>query len=562
MYNPGFNADTFQIIINFLPIFGAGYLLLGLISDRNRDIQGGFYFSLLMIAAAIYTFGYYFEVHSLNIDIAFMYLSIEYIGVSFLGTLWVLFIMEYTGRLIQYRRFLAPLMIIFSLITLFIVNSNPAHELYYRNLDMIKLDHISIVTFGRGPWYWIFVAYTNVCFLFGSVLLLYAWHISNEVVRKRFFLLFIGSIFPWIALILNLTSQKSLNFDYGPFGLLVAALIFIYNIYAYKLFELLPAAKKTVFESMQDGVVILNGENLITECNRAAERLLGKSYTKKGNDVVSLFEEKALSKIFTIESTDKNITIPYKKNGTQIILDIRASKIFDKMGEYNGTLLILRDVTTQKADEEEIRNLLAEKEILLREVHHRIKNNMNTIAGFLTLQARNMADKGAVTALQEAKNKISGMMMIYDKLMHTDDFTNISSADYLNQLIDNITSSYDNESKIRVVKHIDDEILDSKIMFQLGIILNELLTNSYKYAFPDRDNGQIDISFTATDHSFVLTYKDNGNVLPEEAMEKTKPGLGLSLISLLVRQLKGTLDINRKEGTEFKISIRENGKTL
>ncbi|BFN36159.1 histidine kinase N-terminal 7TM domain-containing protein [Fidelibacter multiformis] len=557
MYNPGFSADAFQIIINFLPIFGAGYLLLGLISDRNRDIQGGFFFSLLMIASSVYTFGYYFEVHSSDVDTAFMYLSIEYIGLAFLGTLWVLFIMEYTGRFMKYRRYIATFMVLFSLITLFVVNSNPAHELYYQNLGLVKLEHLSLVTFDRGPWYWIFVSYTNICFLIGTILLLYTWYTSNEAVRKRFFLLFIGSLFPWISLIINQVSHNNLKIDFGPFGILAAALIFIYNIYAYKLFELLPAAKKTVFESMQDGVVILNRENLVTECNQAAERLLGKHLTQKGADAASLFNQETLQKILNSHQNDEDITIPYKQNGSEIVLSIRASQISDHMGENNGTLLILRDVTTQIADEEEIRNLLAEKEILLREVHHRIKNNMNTIAGFLTLQARNMADQGAIIALQEAKNKISGMMMIYDKLMHTNDFTNISSADYLNQLIDYITSSYDNESKIHIKRQIDDEILDSKIMFQLGIILNELLTNSYKYAFPNRNDGLIDICFRVESHTLTLIYRDNGNVLPEEVMEKTKPGLGLSLISLLVRQLKGTLEINRREGTEFKIVIRE-----
>jgi PAS domain S-box-containing protein len=557
MYNPGFSADAFQIIINFLPVFGAGYLLLGLISDRNRDIQGGFFFSLLMIASAVYTFGYYFEIHSSDVDTAFMYLSIEYIGLAFLGTLWVLFIMEYTGRFMKYRRYIATFMVLFSLITLFVVNSNPAHELYYQNLGLVKLEHLSLVTFDRGPWYWIFVSYTNICFLIGTILLLYTWYTSNEAVRKRFFLLFIGSLFPWISLIINQVSHNNLKIDFGPFGILAAALIFIYNIYAYKLFELLPAAKKTVFESMQDGVVILNRENLVTECNQAAERLLGKHFTQKGADAVSLFNPETLHKILNSHQNDKDITIPYKQNGSEIVLSIRASQISDHMGENNGTLLILRDVTAQKADEEEIRNLLAEKEILLREVHHRIKNNMNTIAGFLTLQARNMADQEAVTALQEAKNRVSSMMMIYDKLMHTSDFTNISSADYLNQLIDYITSSYDNESKIHIKRQIDDEILDSKIMFQLGIILNELLTNSYKYAFQNQNDGLIDICFKVANHTLTLIYRDNGNVLPEEAMEKTKPGLGLSLISLLVRQLKGTLEISRRDGTEFKIVIRE-----
>jgi len=388
-------------------------------------------------------------------------------------------------------------------------------------------------------------------------MLLIAWRTNKNTLKKRYFLLLVGSLFPWLSLLLNQLSHYTIKIDYGPFGLLIAAVIFVYNIYAYKLFDLIPAAQKTVFEYMRDGVLILNNSYLITESNRAAEKLLGEMYVKRGTDISKIFEKGTLSQIMEIEDSDRDIYVEYNKNDNEIILDIRSSRIVDNSGHFNGILLILRDITISKRDGDEVRKLLKEKEILLREVHHRIKNNMNTIAGFLTLQARKLQDKGAVDALQEAKNKISGMMMIYDKLMHTDDFTNISSGDYLNQLIDNIVQSYDNESKINVIKKIDDEIMDSKIMFQLGIILNELLTNSFKYAFSDKHGGDIKIHFNIHDtNNIELIYRDNGAILPESALNDAGGGLGLNLINLLVRQLKGTIDINRDGGTEFKISIQ------
>lgn len=557
MYTLMAGEEFVRVVINFLPIFGMAYLLMGLISDRNRDIPGGFLFSLLMIASAVYTFGYYFEVHSKDLDSAFMFLTLEYIGLAFLGTLWVLFILEYTGQLIHIRRYIAPFIILASFLTLIIVNTNPLHNLYYINLDYKSISNLTIVTFDRGPWYWFFVFYTNVCFLFGSLLLLNAWRMNKNTIRKRFYLLFIGSLFPWLALIVNLLTHNTVKIDYGPFGLLVAAVIFVYNIYSYKLFDLIPAAKKTVFEFMRDGVLILNNSYLITESNRAAEKLLGEANIKRGTDISTLFDKETLGKIMEIEDTEQDIYVVYTKNGNDIILDIRSSRIVDNSGHNNGILLILRDVTVSRRDEDEIRKLLKEKEILLREVHHRIKNNMNTIAGFLTLQARKLQDKGAVNALQEAKNKISGMMMIYDKLMHTDDFTNISSGDYLNQLIDNIVQSYDIESTINVMKKIDDEIMDSKIMFQIGIILNELLTNSFKYAFSDKNTGEILIHFNLHNKNKIeLIYRDNGNILPEAAFDEASAGLGLNLINLLVLQLKGTIEINRSNGTEFKIIIQ------
>jgi|GEM_PF-2402047 len=557
MYNLMAGEEFVRVIINFLPIFGMSYLLMGLISDRNRDVPGGFLFSLLMIASAIYTFGYYFEVQSSDLDSAFMFLTLEYIGLSFIGSLWVLFIMEYTGQLINIRRYVAPILILISFLTLVIVNTNPLHSLYYINLDITKIANLTIVTFDRGIWYWIFVSFSNLCLLAGSLILLKASRKNKNTIKKRFNLLLLGSFFPWLALIVNLLTHNTAKIDYGPFGLLVAAVIFVYNIYAYKLFDLIPAAKKTVFEFMRDGVLILNNSLLITESNRAAEKLLGEMNVRRGIDIATLFDKETLSKIMENEDTDQDIYVVYKQNDSDIILDIRSSRIIDNSGLFNGILLILRDVTVLKRDEDEIRKLLKEKEILLREVHHRIKNNMNTIAGFLTLQARKLQDKGAINALQEAKNKISGMMMIYDKLMHTDDFTNISSGDYLSPLIDNIVQSYDNESKITVIKKIDDEIMDSKIMFQMGIILNELLTNSFKYAFSNNNDGEIVVQFSLNKTKKIeLIYRDNGNVLPETAHDNANAGLGLNLINLLVRQLKGTIDINRNGGTEFKIIIQ------
>ncbi len=550
MYNQLSGGEFIQVIINFLPIFGMAYLLMGLISDRNRDVPGGFLFSLLMIASAVYTFGYYFEVHSKDLESAFMYLTLEYIGLAFLGSLWVLFLMEYTGQLINYRRFIAPLLILASFITLVIVNTNPFHNLYYINLNYDTISNLTIIRFDRGTWYWFFVIFTNVCFILGSILLLRAWRVNKNTIRKRYYLLFIGSLFPWLALIFNMIAHRSVVIDLGPFGLLVAAVIFVYNIYAYKLFDLIPAAKKTVFEFMSDGVLILNNSYLITESNHAAEKLLGAINVKRGTDIATLFDKETLGKIMQNEDSDNVLDLVYKKNSHEIILDIRSSRILDNQGHLNGILLILRDVTISKRDEDEVRRLLTEKEILLREVHHRIKNNMNTIAGFLTLQARKLQDKGAVNALQEAKNKISGMM-IYDQLMHTDDFTNISSGDYLNPLIDNIIESYDNESTIKVIKEIEDEIMDSKIMFQVGIILNELLTNSFKYAFSNKQDGEIFIHFRLRNNKIELLYRDNGHVLPESAFDDASSGLGLNLIRLLIRQLKGTIEINRSNGTEF-----------
>ncbi len=214
------------------------------------------------------------------------------------------------------------------------------------------------------------------------------------------------------------------------------------------------------------------------------------------------------------------------------------------------------DVTDQKEKEEKIKTLLIEKEIILKEVHHRIKNNMSTICSLLSLQAHSFKEASVKGALEDAKSRVQSMSILYDKLYRTSDFTNVSIKDYLPPLIDEIIHNFPNSGRVKVEKHIEPFLMDAKRLQPVGIIVNELLTNIMKYAFIGREGGLITISATTSDCNIAIKVQDDGNGIPESVSFENAFGFGLQLVHALTQQLEGTIRIERGSGTKVVLEIK------
>jgi len=231
--------------------------------------------------------------------------------------------------------------------------------------------------------------------------------------------------------------------------------------------------------------------------------------------------------------------------------------IFDGMGNPLRMSGVAQDITERKKAEEKIESLLNEKDLLLKEIHHRIKNNMNTIGSLLSLQAQTFKDPLAIEALEDAKTRVRSMAILYDKLYRSADFSELSVKDYVPTLVDEIISNFPNSNMVKVEKRIDDFMMDAKRLQPLGIIINELLTNIMKYAFKGRESGLITVSATNTDGHVAISVQDNGTGLPESVSIENSTGFGLQLIHALTRQLEGSLQIERENGTRFAIEFEE-----
>ncbi len=199
---------------------------------------------------------------------------------------------------------------------------------------------------------------------------------------------------------------------------------------------------------------------------------------------------------------------------------------------------------------------LKEKEHLLKEVHHRVKNNLQIISSLLNLQSEHSQDEKFLMMIRESKNRISSMALIHEMLYTSKDFSQVNINAYITKLSQSIYQSfYMAESNVSFEYAIDTTLFfEIDRMIPIGLILNEIISNSLKYAFPDKQ-GLISIQFLKKDHLYLLIVKDNGVGVPKDFDFKTSKSLGIQLIHMLSEQLDGTLVFDNKNGTSYTLSI-------
>ncbi|MDO8841794.1 sensor histidine kinase, partial [Methanocalculus sp.] len=211
-----------------------------------------------------------------------------------------------------------------------------------------------------------------------------------------------------------------------------------------------------------------------------------------------------------------------------------------------------RDVTERKKMTEQIEASLAEKETLLREIHHRVKNNLQIITSILNLQIRKVDDPRIIEILKDIQTRVMSMALVHEHLYRGKDFSHIDLKNYLVALGNGIFQMYEAADKgIRFDLDIRDIYVDISTAIPLGLISNELITNSLKHAFKDQKDGRLSITATEDPDTLTFIVADNGVGIPEDITLENQTSMGLRLVNTLTDQLDGTVAIDRNEGTKF-----------
>jgi two-component sensor histidine kinase len=217
------------------------------------------------------------------------------------------------------------------------------------------------------------------------------------------------------------------------------------------------------------------------------------------------------------------------------------------------------DITERKKAERQIKASLKEKEVLLAEVYHRVKNNMQVIISLLRLQAKNIEDKKHADMFIESEDRIRSMALIHEQLYQSQDFANIDFGEYTKSLVEGMFTSYGiDPSKIRFKIDIKDISFDLENAIPCGLIINELVSNSLKYAFPKGKEGQISVNLRpVSENEFELMVSDDGIGTPKELDIRNVDTMGLSLVrTISEHQLDGKIDLDRTGGTQFNIKFK------
>lgn len=226
-------------------------------------------------------------------------------------------------------------------------------------------------------------------------------------------------------------------------------------------------------------------------------------------------------------------------------------------GNLIGYQGISSDISEIKKAKIKLKKSLMEKELLLREIHHRVKNNMQIMSSLINMETQYIKDEKTLSTLKDSQNRIRSMSMVHEKLYQSQDLTRINVKDYIHSFLNDLFYSYNIPSSlIQLIVDVDDVNLNIETAMPCGLILCELVTNSLKYAFPDGRKGQVKVSFKLNDDRIHMTISDNGIGLPDRDYLK-RDTLGLQLVKSLTGQLDGKLELDLLEGTEFRIIFKE-----
>ena len=248
-----------------------------------------------------------------------------------------------------------------------------------------------------------------------------------------------------------------------------------------------------------------------------------------------------------------------RNDGSQFIGEWNTATVLDIQKKPVAFIATARDITHHKKIKKQMQASILEKEVLLKEIHHRVKNNLQIISSLLNLQSiRIKDDNKAFEVFKESQNRVKTMAMIHEKLYQSGNFAQIDFSEYIHNLISSIFSSYGvNTGDIKLKITGQDVFLDINTAIPCGLIINELVTNTIKHAYSPGNSGELHVSFDKKDDKYVLTVQDNGNGLPDDFdIEKTDT-LGLELVKSLVYQLEGKLGVINGDGAIFRISFRE-----
>ncbi|MCU0541408.1 MAG: PAS domain S-box protein [Oscillatoriaceae cyanobacterium Prado104] len=323
---------------------------------------------------------------------------------------------------------------------------------------------------------------------------------------------------------------------------------------------------RSLYEATSDAVILLDDRDFF-DCNIATLKMFGCAdkeqfcdrhlgefsppFQTNGQDSSSLLKQRIAAAMKT--GSCRFDWVHRRFDSSEFPAEVLLNAV-----EISGKKIIqavVRDITDRKRDEDRIKASLAEKEVLLKEIHHRVKNNLQVISSLLKLQSRYIQDNRIIEMLKESQNRVSSMALVHEQLYQSKDLSKIDLARYIQNLAHNLFQAYEIDAKgIELQTTIAPRCLNIDTAVPCGLIINELVTNSLKYAFVGQKQGTIKIDFIIEDERVcVLTVSDSGIGFPKDLDYRNARTLGLRLVVSLVKQLRGQIQLLATAGTAFEI---------
>ncbi len=505
--------------------------MLALYSFRYRKSPGILIYIFLLLAFALYSFGYAFELQSLSIESMLYWLHVEYMGISFIPSLLIMLALRYTGR----TRFLKPwtviLLVSYGFVILFLQFTNFG-GLFYRSFDLVYSENLAFANFGHGPAYWVHQAVMNLMLLISTIL--YLLHIGKTtgLNRIRAVNMLVSCIIPYIIYLIYISGYRPLNLDLNPFSFTLVGFLFALGVFRFQLLEFLPITLEHVFDSMADGVVIIDTHGNLVSYNQSATRLYPDLIHRMKGEPLDIILKGLPSLSELKDGYETEIEIP--ENGSPAYYHTRVVSVKNDRNKPRGWTVIFTNVTERRLKENKLlhkekvlKGLNANKDKFLAIIGHDLRNSFHLMINLSDMLIANIEKDNKEGALKKASIIYDTSVGTYHLLQNLLEWALLQQKGMqMNKTSQNITALVNEEiqglktlyeQKELTISHITEKPVTAMADREMiRTILRNLISNAIKYSYP---GGNINITETLNPKTLTISISDNGTGMTAEEQE-------------------------------------------
>lgn len=564
-------------------------LVLCYLSWKRRELPIAISYGLGMLAGAFYTFGYALEITSSTLEQIRFWLRIEYIGIPFGATIWIIMVLQYTGRQALIRKPLVALLMIVPMLTFVAHYTNEWHHLFYRSMSINMSEGFPLVELVKGPLYVLHLGYSYFFFAIGMGLMIQMYRKALPRMKKQVALMMIGSLGPFGFPIIYLSGILDVPIDISPFGFVYSGVFYMWGIYQFNMLRLAPLALQKVFESMQDAVIVFDLDNSITGFNQSASQLIESLNGKKAigqpaADIFSLYPN--LLEIIVQEPSSNN-KVQISGKAEDRFYHVHMTTISDRNLKPVGKMLLLSDVTETVHYEERLLDnarQLAElntfKDKMFNVVAHDIRDPLAVLINLMELMEEEMQTCGEShdEIIHEMGQQIQNTFTLVESLLEW--FQSQRGGMVFNPVIRDLAHVVQTNMRLMQVRSVGknikiiSDISDNLYVFadkeMLDLIIRNLLSNAIKFT---EYGGSIRLKADHADGNIIVSVSDTGSGISadqaESLLQEVYPvsslgtagergvGLGLSLCREFVHLNGGEIwfDSALAQGSTFYFSL-------
>lgn len=520
-----------QLLFLLLLAITGCLLYIAYLAWRRRDSPVAFSLFFGMCAGACYSFGYAFEIISSDLNQIYFWLRVEYIGISFGTLIWFIMVLQFTSHQVLLRKWILIKLAIVPILTFISHYTNAWHHLFYRDIQLNDLNSFSFVSTTIGPFYILHVIYSFVLFIVGMALLFHMYRKRTGNVKKQVLVMMIGSCGPYVNSIIYLSGILKTHLDLTPFGLLFLGVLLIWGIYRFNMMKLVPDAMNQVFESMRDGVIVLDLDNKITSFNLSASKII-KELDKEvigqsATHILSYYPE-LLQTITDGDSSQRKIKLTHDK--VFRYYHVYISYVSNKRKKRVGKTLWLNDITESVFNEKrllasskQLEELNAFKDKMFTIVAHDIREPISLLVNLMEIlnddlqESEHKHDEIA----REMEKQIQNAFSLVESLL--DWFRSQKGGMQFNPIAQNLSQAIRRNTDLLYLRSkrkkitVISEIASSLIVYAdkeiLDLIIRNILSNAIKYTDYD---GSVLLHAEQIEDKVIISITDTGQGIPQD----------------------------------------------